>query len=126
MMNKLILAGMLAASSAAAFAAQGPEPAVPCADPCVPQRLRNAPVTPPASGEALQRQAVAKLRQRFSEADLDANGALTIEEARKAGLGWVVNHFADIDTAHSGKVTFDDMRKYMARRRKQALGPAAS
>lgn len=125
MMNKLILAALLAAISAGAAAA-GQPPSAPCADPCVPQRLRNAPAAPPASGAALQQQAAAKLRQRFNEADLDASGALTIEEARKAGLGWVVNHFADIDAAHSGKVTFDDMRKYMAKRRKQALGPAVS
>ena len=143
MMNKLILTTTLALSATAAAQDQGPVPAqgqgqvqeaaplrAPrCADPCVPQRLRQAPAnpsaTPPASGEALQRQAVAKLRQRFNEADLDGNGALTLDEARKAGLGWVVNHFADIDTAGSGKVTFDDMRQYIGKRRRQALGPSA-
>jgi len=127
MMNKLLLMTILALSTATASAAgNGNEPPVPaCADPCVPQRLRHAPATPAASGAALQQQAVAKLRQRFSEADLDANGALTRDEARKAGLGWVVNHFAEIDSAGSGKVTFEDMRRYMAKRRKQALGPAA-
>lgn len=127
MMNKLFLMTMLALSAATAGASgNGNEPPVPaCADPCVPQRLRQVPATPAASGAALQQQAVAKLRQRFSEADLDANGALTQDEARKAGLGWVVNHFAEIDTARSGKVTFEDMRLYMAKRRKQALGPAA-
>lgn len=130
MMNRLFLVTMLALTSAisaawaAPAAAQGPDPAVKCADPCVPRRLRQAPATPPVSGAALQQQAVAKLRQRFTEADLDANGALTRDEARQAGLGWVVNHFAEIDSARSGKVTFDDMRHYTAKRRKQALGPA--
>jgi hypothetical protein len=126
MMNKLFLTTMLALSTATAGASgNGNEPLRPCADPCVPQRLRQAPATPAASGAALQQQAVAKLRQRFAEADLDANGALTRDEAGKAGLGWVVNHFDEIDTARSGKVTFEDMRLYMAKRRKQALGPAA-
>ncbi|GAB2845018.1 hypothetical protein GCM10027277_11310 [Pseudoduganella ginsengisoli] len=121
-MNKLIFTIMLAFSAASA-AAQAPAPK--CADPCVPQHLRHAPATPAPSGAALQQQAVAKLRQRFNEADLDASGALTEEEARKAGLGWVANHFADIDTAHRGKVTFDDVRSYIGKRRRQALGPSA-
>ncbi len=126
MMNKLFLMAICAAvatTHTANAAGNGQDPAIRCADPCVPQRLRNAPATPPASGEALQQQALAKLRQRFNEADLDANGALTEDEARKAGLGYVANHFADIDTARSGKVTFDDLRSYMSKRRRQALGP---
>lgn len=130
MMNKLCLTTMLVALTLpptvmAAPSAWAQQVAAPCADPCVPQRLRQAPATPAASGTALQQQAVAKLRQRFTEADLDANGALTRDEARQAGLGWLVNHFDQIDTAGSGKVTFEDMRQYMAKRRKQALGPAA-
>lgn len=138
MMNKLSLTTKLAALTLpltlpliltvtvmAAPSAWAQQVAAPCADPCVPQRLRQAPATPATSGTALQQQAVAKLRQRFMEADLDANGALTRDEASKAGLGWLVNHFDQIDTAGSGKVTFEDMRQYMAKRRKQALGPAA-
>ncbi len=129
-MNGLILSALLAAASAGAtlstpaFAADN-DAAPTCADPCVPQRLRNAPATPAASGEALQQQAAAKLRQRFNAADLDADGALTLEEARKAGLGYIVNHYDDIDTGHAGKVTFGDVRRYLAARRRQALGPAA-
>jgi hypothetical protein len=123
-MNKLILLAALAAGASAA----AQEPSRPCADPCVPRHLRNlpepAPASAPLSGAALQRQALAKLRQRFNEADLDANGALTEDEARKAGLGYVANHFSEIDTAHAGKVTFDDVRNYMAKKRRQALGPA--
>ncbi|MBY0243393.1 MAG: EF-hand domain-containing protein [Burkholderiaceae bacterium] len=134
MMNKLCLMTMLAAltlmlpltvtvmAAPAAWAQQG---SAPCADPCLPQRLRQAPATPAAAGTALQQQAVAKLRQRFTEADQDANGALTRDEARQAGLGWLVNHFDQIDSAGSGKVRFEDMRQYIVKRRKQALGPAA-
>lgn len=122
-MNKLIFMAALAAACATS-PARAQEPPRKCADPCVPQHLRNVPASAPASGEALQRQAHAKLRQRFNEADLDANGALTEEEARKAGLGYVANHFSEIDTANAGKVTFDDVRRYMAKKRRQALGPA--
>ena len=132
-MNRLILSALLAAASAGAtlstpaFAADNG--AVPtCADPCVPQRLRSAPAAPAApaaSGEALQQQAAAKLRQRFDAADQDADGALTVDEARKAGLGYIVNHYDAIDTARAGKVTFDDVRRYLLARRRQALGPAA-
>lgn len=90
-------------------------------DPYVPPAKRLPSHERPASGEALRQQALAKLKQRFEQADLDASGALTEEEARKAGLGFVANHFAQIDAAHSGKVSFDDLRRYMAQRRKEAM-----
>ncbi|CAN7268962.1 EF-hand domain-containing protein [Pseudoduganella sp. LjRoot289] len=90
-------------------------------DPYVPPAKRLPSHERPAAGEALRQQALAKLKQRFEQADLDASGALTEEEARKAGLGFVANHFAQIDTARSGKVSFDDLRRYMAQRRKEAM-----
>lgn len=115
-----VLAAMMVSAQAAGQAElQKPH----CADPCVPQRLRGLPAqAAPASGEALQQQALGKLRQRFNEADLDGNGAVTREEARKAGFGFLADHFAEIDTAHAGQVTFDDLRRHMAARRRQALG----
>lgn len=90
-------------------------------DPYVPPAKRLPSHERPASGEALRQQALGKLKQRFEQADLDASGALTEEEARKAGLGFVAKHFAQIDTARSGKVSFDDLRRYMAQRRKEAM-----
>jgi hypothetical protein len=124
MMSKQILMAVLAAMMASAQAAGQAEIRKPqCADPCVPQRLRQMPAaSAPASGEALQQQALGKLRRRFNEADLDGNGAVTQDEARQAGFGYLADHFAEIDTARAGQVTFDDLRRHMARRRRQALG----
>ena len=90
-------------------------------DPYVPPAKRLPSHERPATGEELRQQALAKLKLRFEQADLDASGALTEAEARKAGLGFVANHFAQIDTAHSGKVTFEDLRRFMAQRRKEAM-----
>jgi len=89
------------------------------AGPYLPPSLRSPAPSTPASGQALHNQAMDKLKKRFQEADLDASGSLTREEARRAGLGYVDNHFDQIDSAGRGKVSFDDVRGYMAKRDKQ-------
>lgn len=86
--------------------------------PYLPPALRSPPPSTPASGQALRNEAMDKLKKRFQEADLDANGSVTREEAKRAGLGFVENHFDDIDTAGRGAVSFDDVRKFMAQRGK--------
>jgi hypothetical protein len=45
-------------------------------------------------------------------------GALTREEATGAGLGFIAANFEQIDTASTGKVSFDDVRRYLQQRRK--------
>lgn len=115
-LNKLITAAGAAAAIAAGAAGGQDIPR----DPYVPPAKRLPSAQRPAAGEALHQQALAKLKQRFDEADLDASGALTEAEARKAGLGYVARHFDQIDTAHSGKITFDDLRRYLDRRRREA------
>ncbi|MES2324345.1 MAG: EF-hand domain-containing protein [Pseudomonadota bacterium] len=86
--------------------------------PSLPPALRSKPSPDtPASGAALRAQAVQKLKARFEQADLDASGSLTVDEARSAGLGYVVNHFGDIDSAGRGKVSFDDLKKHLQARR---------
>ena len=65
-------------------------------------------------------QAMEKIRQRFNQADTDGNGQLTLEEARKAGLGMVVRNFDRIDRTHSGQVSFDDLKAYLILRRSEA------
>lgn len=88
--------------------------------PAVPPELRNpAPSqTAAASGSALQQQALQKLRRRFEEADLDSSGRVTEEEAKRAGLGFIAGNFAAIDTARTGAVSFDDVKKFMQSRQK--------
>jgi hypothetical protein len=85
--------------------------------PMLPPALRKHSGEVPASGAALRLQAINKLKLRFEQADLDASGSITRDEAQAAGLGYVVAHFDEIDSGKRGKVSFDDLRKYMQQRR---------
>ncbi len=106
-----IVALLATGASAQNASYQGPE---------IPPSLRHpAPAqAPAASGDALQKQAMLKLRRRFEEADLDNNGRLTEDEAKRAGLGFIADNFAAVDSARMGAVSFDDVQKYLAQRRK--------
>lgn len=99
-----------------------PTPAAPVthADPYLPPAQRRPAPEPAASGAELQEQAVQKLRRRFEQADLDASGSLTQEEAQRAGLGFVAKHFDQIDRGHRGLVSFEDLQVFLAQRRKEA------
>ena len=112
MKTTLILAAVLALPSSAAHAQTGPGPSIPPA-----LRSQAPSSTPAASGEALQQQALHKLRRRFEEADLDASGKLTEEEARRAGLGFISSNFAAIDSARKGAVSFDDVNRFLEQRK---------
>ncbi len=111
---KCMLAAGLVLPCVAACAQSGPGPSIP------PELRGQAPSsTPAASGAALQKQALSKLRKRFEEADLDASGKLTEEEARRAGLGFIAGNFAAIDQAKSGAVSFDDVSRFLEQRATQ-------
>lgn len=96
-------------SAAGAAAAQAPI----SADAQVPPALRVRPAEPPATGAALQQQALAKLEEKFRAADADGNGSLSPEEAKR--FGFVARNFEAIDFQGRGAVTFDDLRAYLAR-----------
>lgn len=70
-------------------------------------------VAPLTDGEAAKR-----LRLRFDEADLDKDGKLTQDEARRAGFGFVAAHFGLIDGAGRGAVNFEDVMRFMRQMRK--------
>ncbi len=106
----LVLCTLMTAQST--WANPGPGPALPPA-------LRTPSAQPPASGQALRNEAMQKLKQRFDEADLDASGSLTRNEAQRAGLGYVVASFDEIDSARRGKVSFDDVKKFMQQQRRR-------
>jgi len=108
-MSKLI--GAFAAS--AAFAAAGQTMQTPMLDPWVPPTLRKAAPRPPTEGVALKAQVERKLRASFDAADVAGAGSLTREQASAAGLGFVVKNFDRIDTAGAGRVTFDDLKRYL-------------
>jgi hypothetical protein len=106
------------ALSAGGAAAQTPAPSH---GPSLPPALRTPTGAPAASGQALRNEAMHKLQRRFEQADLDASGSVTREEAQRAGLGFVVASFEQIDSAGRGKVSFADVQRFMQQKRKEAL-----
>jgi hypothetical protein len=87
--------------------------------PWVPPAQRLPAVHAPAQGAALQAQAMHKLKVQFEQAAAAlpaARGALTREQARAAGLGFVERHFDEIDDVGRGAVRFDDLQRYLQRR----------
>lgn len=57
-----------------------------------------------------------KLARQFGAADTQNNGSITEAQARAAGLGYVANHFRQIDASGSGRVSFADVQRYMQAR----------
>ena len=43
-------------------------------------------------------------------------GTLSRAEAQAGGFGWIANHFDAIDTRRAGRVSFDDVRRYLGSR----------
>jgi hypothetical protein len=118
----LMLGAMSVATAHAADAAPAPLPSAPAAydaaprDPALPPHAiprRKSAVETPTHGAALKAQVEHKLRQRFEAADLERRGSITREQARAAGLGLVVREFDRIDTARTGRITFDDFRRFL-------------
>ncbi len=85
----------------------------PMLDPWVPPTLRKAAPRPPGTGVDLKTQVERKLFASFDAADVDRAGTLTRDQARAAGLGFVVKHFDSIDVAGTGRVSFDDLKRYL-------------
>jgi len=121
MLRKLVLAGVvltlaLAAELPARAATAQPPPATietPLRDPWVPPELRKPAVAPAPQGAALRAQVERKLKAGFDAADVDRSGILTREQARSAGLGYIVRHFDDIDRQRAGAVSFDDVKRFL-------------
>lgn len=81
-------------------------------DPYVPPAARQPAVGTETSGDALRAQVARKLQAQFNDA-AQRNGTLTQAQARAAGLGYVANHFRQIDASGSGRVSFNDVTRYM-------------
>ena len=113
MRHTLLVPMLLAAAAAQA----GPflDPGRP---PAAAQRAAQAESrTRPASvGAALDAETMAQLRASFDAADVAHRGTLSRDEARAGGFGWIANHFEAIDTRHAGRVSFDDVRRYLGSR----------
>ncbi|MGH8850974.1 MAG: EF-hand domain-containing protein [Casimicrobiaceae bacterium] len=103
---------------AVAATAESPPATVlhPMRDPWVPPELRQPSSAPPTHGAALRAQVERKLKAGFDAADVGHGGTLTREQARAAGLGYIVGHFDEIDRRRAGAVSFDDVKSYLRER----------
>jgi hypothetical protein len=85
----------------------------PLRDPWVPPELRKAQAAAPTEGRALRAQVERKLKEAFDAADAGHTGSLTRQQANAAGLGFVAGHFEQIDRQRTGRVRFDDVKRYL-------------
>ncbi|WP_077033943.1 hypothetical protein [Pelomonas sp. KK5] len=100
--------------------------AQPTQDPWLPPAARAAATPEPETrGAALQAQVLAKLQAQFQRADSTGRGALTIEEARRAGWAFAVQNFAEIDTAGRGEIRLADLGGFVTRRAAMVASGAA-
>jgi hypothetical protein len=102
-----------AASAAGADESKPLAPGPTLRDPWVPPESRRPSASPPTQGVALRTQVERKLRQAFEAADVDHLGTLTQKQASAGGLGFVARHFAEIDRGKTGKVRFEDVKRYL-------------
>jgi hypothetical protein len=119
-MKRLALVFLLFAA-VAAHAGEGQSMAplrYPYVPPAVREQARPAPET---RGNALRAQVERKLRGDFDAADTRRQGSITREQARAARLGFVAENFDAIDEAKNGRVTFDDVRRYLRSRGARTL-----
>ncbi|MDN7561626.1 EF-hand domain-containing protein [Burkholderia orbicola] len=117
------LACVGAAASLSAFAQASDAAAAPArarqaqlGDPYVSPAARHATAGTQTTGAALHAQVVRKLARQFSAADTQNTGSITESQARAAGLGYVANHFRQIDASGNGRVSFADVQRYMQAR----------
>lgn len=60
--------------------------------------------------------ALQMLEQKFSAADANRDGKLTLAEAQ-AGMPRIAQHFDEIDTSHQGYITLDQIESFVMSRR---------
>jgi len=107
-LRRIVIVAVLAAGAADAATME-----MPMLDPWLPPTLRKAAPQPPPHGGTLKAQVERKLRAGFDAADIEHAGSVTLAQARAAGLGYVANNFARIDAAGAGRVSFDDVKRYL-------------
>jgi hypothetical protein len=80
---------------------------------------RPMPVTP-TTGTQLQQQAQQRIEARLGANTVLSNGAsITKAQAQSNGLGYIAEHFDQIDTAHSGRVSMNDVRQFLQQQQGQ-------
>nr|WP_321936029.1 2-oxoglutarate dehydrogenase [Paraburkholderia sp. J8-2] len=74
---------------------------------------RPVPLTP-STGTQLQQQAQQRVAARLGANSALSNGAsITKAQAQSSGLGYIAQHFDQIDTAHTGRVSMSDVQQYL-------------
>ncbi|CAB3800944.1 hypothetical protein LMG28688_05280 [Paraburkholderia caffeinitolerans] len=74
---------------------------------------RPMPVAP-STGTQLQDEAQKRIEARLGANSVLSNGAsITKAQAQSNGLGYIAQHFDQIDTAHTGRVSMNDVRQYL-------------
>ncbi len=107
--------------SGSALAGEG-KAEVPMRDPWVPPAVRAAAAASAATtanetrGAALHAQVEKKLRAGFDAADTQHSGSITREQAKAAGLGMIAGNFDQIDAGKTGRVSFDDVKRFLTKR----------
>lgn len=86
---------------------------VPMRDPWLPPAAREAVSAPVTRGAALHGQVENKIRQSFDAADVEHAGSITLAQAKAANLGVVANNFDRIDTRKTGRVSFEDLKRFL-------------
>ncbi len=81
--------------------------------PLLPPGTAAEAAAPASTGNVLQEQALDRLRAGFEAADVGKSGALTQQQAQQGGLGYVASHFSGIDAGNTGKVSFEDLKRYL-------------
>jgi hypothetical protein len=109
----LMLAGSASAGEGKAEA--------PMRDPWVPPAVRAAAAASASTagetrGAALHAQVEKKLRDGFDAADTQHAGSITRQQAQAAGLGMIAGNFEQIDTAKTGRVSFEDVKRFLKKR----------
>lgn len=91
-------------------------------DPYLPPQARAAArahalaARPATSGAGLRAQALDLLRQAFDQADTAHTGQVSKAQAQRAGFGYLVNHFEQIDSRRRGHIRFDQVEAYLRAR----------
>jgi hypothetical protein len=74
---------------------------------------KPAPVTP-STGTQLQQDAQQRIEARLgANSALSSGASITKAQAQSNGLGYIAQHFDQIDTAHTGRVSMSDVRQYL-------------
>jgi hypothetical protein len=113
---KAFLASLVCAAALPACAVEAAVMERPMCDPCAPKVRAKAllPAPPLAEGAALRVQVAAKLRAPFEAAAVD--GWLTRERAAESGLGFIAQHFGEMDREGRGAIRFDDYLRFLKAR----------